>query len=414
MTVLNEIENALREQGFAGSTDIPKIVYLAATTRLFNKPVSLAVFGPSGVGKSYAVESGLQFIPPAEIESLSGMSEKALVYLGAEKSLKHRVLFLGEAAGMAEGNGRAFLRQLLTEGKIEYLTVQKTSNGLVGEKLPTVEGPICFMMTTTASHIHHEDQSRMIILNLDYDRDTIRQSLLNSALGKTKSRSEIDLGPWHDLQREIAGGQKDVEIPYAAALAELMPVENIKVQRDFPKVLSMIQACALVHKNSRDRNGGGEIVARKEDYRIIFDLLSVPLSQGLEANVTPGVRAAVEGVSEIFKNDNRGMYEGISQSKLADYLKADRSSVLRNVHAAIKHGYLVNLSPGKGREAKLVLGERKLSSSEALPHPDILFHGISPEQVHRCTTEEVEAESTPIEDWPLEILSPKAPQERPW
>src|SRR5690606_30715408 len=131
--------NVLRSQGFAGSTNIPKIVFLAATTRLFSDPVSLAVFGPSGVGKSYAVQAGLQFIPASEIESISGMSEKALPYLGSEMALKNRVLFLGEAAGMADGNGRAFLRQLLTEGKIEYLTVQKTNAGLKGEKLPVVE-----------------------------------------------------------------------------------------------------------------------------------------------------------------------------------------------------------------------------------------------------------------------------------
>jgi hypothetical protein len=63
---------------------------------------------------------------------------------------------------------------------------------------------------------------------------------------------------------------------------------------------------------------------------------------------------------------------------LADYLKTDRSSVVRNVHSAVGQGYLVNLSPGKGREAKLQLGERTLSSGEVLPHPDTLFADASP------------------------------------
>lgn len=400
---INYLEEELRKQGFAGKTDIPKIIYLAATTRLFKNPVSCAVFGPSGVGKSYSVESGLQFIPPAEIEPLSGMSEKALPYLGSEMSLKHRVLFLGEAAGMADGNGRAFLRQLLTEGKIDYLTVQKTGKGLSGEKLPTVEGPVCFIMTTTANRIHHEDQSRMLILNIDYDRENLRQALLNSALGKTKSRVEIDLAPWHELQEKIASGPKEVVIPYAESLAQMMPIENIKVQRDFPKILSMIQACALVHQESRDRNELGEVIADREDYVIIYDLLNVPLSQGLESDVTPGVRLVIEGLENIINNNMKEGYEGISQSKLAEVLKTDRSSVLRNTHSAIDLGYIYNLNPGKGKEARLILGERKLSSKEALPHPDKLFDGISPEQVHRCTTER-----------PVDAVIVEAPSIDPW
>lgn len=422
MTSLNEIDKILRSQGFAGSTNIPKIVLLAATTRLFPDPVSLAVFGPSGVGKSYAVKAGLQFIPTSEIESISGMSEKALPYLGSEMSLKNRVLFLGEAAGMADGNGRAFLRQLMTEGKIEYMTVQKTSGGLKGEKLPVVEGPICFMMTTTATRVHHEDQSRLLILNIDYDRDTIRTALLNAANGKTRSAVQIDLTPWHELQETLKANPVEVRIPYAERLAEHMPIENIKVQRDFPKVLSMIKACALVHKNDREKDLEGNIIANIEDYDVIYNLLSAPLSQGLEADATPGVRAVVEGIGLFSKNDRNSYFEGISQSRLAEHLNLDRSSVLRNVHAAIDLGYLVNLNPGKGREAKIQLGERKLSLTEALPRPQVLFEGISPEQVHRCTTSEKDPkpiqEPTPWgneEEWFPANVEPMAPKQgSPW
>lgn len=418
MNKLHEIDNVLRSQGFSGSTDIPKIIFLAATTRLFPDPVSVAVFGPSGVGKSYAVEAGLQFIPTLEIESISGMSEKALPYLGSEMSLKNRVLFLGEAAGMADGNGRAFLRQLMTEGKIEYLTVQKTSGGLKGEKLPVVEGPICFIMTTTANRIHHEDQSRLLILNLDYDRDTIRTTLLNTANGKTRSAAQIDLTPWHELQETLKSNPVGVRIPYGERLAENMPIENIKVQRDFPKVLSMIKACALVHQKDRERDEEGNILANRDDYDAIYDLLSVPLSQGLEADVTPGVRLVVEGTEEIFKIDRSSSFEGISQSRLAENLNSDRSSVLRNVHAAIDLGYLVNLNPGKGREAKIKLGERKLSSTEALPCPQVLFEDLPLEQVHRCTTSDTEPmltqEPAPWGDegeWFPAGTEPKAPEQ---
>ena len=66
------------------------------------------------------------------------MSEKALLYAGLD--LKNRFLIIQEAAGLAEGPGRVFMRQLLTEGEVRYVTVQSTSTGLVGKELPRRRG----------------------------------------------------------------------------------------------------------------------------------------------------------------------------------------------------------------------------------------------------------------------------------
>ncbi|RUU14379.1 hypothetical protein EOD23_01120 [Mesorhizobium sp. USDA-HM6] len=373
--ILDELENDLRKQGFAGSVDIPKIVYLTATTRMFSEPVSLVVMGPSGSGKTYSIESGLQFIPPQAIESIAGMSEKALPYLNGI-SLKNRVLYMGEASGMADGNGRAFLRQLMTENKLDYLTVQKTAQGMKGEKLPTVEGPISFMMATTANHIHHEDQSRMLTLNMDEDPDKIRQALRNKAMGKSKGEIQLDLRPWHELHNYIFENNIKVYIPYAEKIADLIPVETFKVQRDFPKFLSLIKACSLVHHNKREEDNEGNIIANKEDYRVVYDLLNRPLAEGLDKSVKSGVKSVVEAVREIYQNGYS--LEGISQSKLAEQMHMDRSTVGRNLHAAIAQGYLVNNNPGQGREARVSLGDRNLPNGTVLPHPDELFRSEKP------------------------------------
>lgn len=368
--ILDVLEDNLRKQGFAGKTDIPKIVFLSATTRIFQDPVSLVVMGASGSGKTYAIESGLQFIPPESIENISGMSEKALPYL-SDISLKHRVLYLGEAAGMASGDGRAFLRQLMSEGKLDYLTVQKTANGMKGEKLPTVEGPISFMMATTANHIHHEDQSRMLTLNVEENPDKIRQALKNQALGLSKVKVPIDLTPWHKLHNYISDQKMEVSIPYAERIADLIPTNNVKVQRDFPKILALIKACALVHFDKRDGDGNKLVISERYDYETVYNLLNNPLSEGLEHSVKDGIRGVVLAVQEV--GTNRDTIDGISHSRLAEYMNTDRSVVGRNIHAAISQGYLIDNNPGQGREAKVTLGDRKMSNGKALPSPDEIF-----------------------------------------
>ncbi|WP_108605728.1 hypothetical protein [Aminobacter sp. MSH1] len=368
--ILDELDNELRKQGFAGSTNIPKIVFLTAITRMFADPVSLVVMGTSGGGKTYAIESGLQFIPSEAIESIAGMSEKALPYLTGI-SLKNRILYLGEASGMSDGNGRAFLRQLMTEGKLDYLTVQKTSNGMKGEKLPTVEGPISFMMATTANHIHHEDQSRMLTLNIEEDHEKIRQALRNQANGLSKSTVALDLAPWHDLHDYICENKKKIIIPYAERIVDLLPINNFKIQRDFPKVLSLIKACALVHFNKREEDNNGNIIADQSDYQEIHNLLNKPLSEGLDSSVREGVRNVVLAVTDIYKKGAN--IDGVSHSKLSEHMGMDRSVVGRNIHAAISQGYLTNNNPGQGREAKVAIGDRKLPEGNALPLPYEVF-----------------------------------------
>jgi hypothetical protein len=82
------------------------------------------------------------------------------------------------------------------------------------------------------------------------------------------------------LQAKLAVEPTEVEIPFASLLAERMPIDNIKVQRDFPKVLAMVRACALVHRDCRDRNASGNVVASRADYEAIYELLAAPSLRG--------------------------------------------------------------------------------------------------------------------------------------
>jgi len=160
--ILQELENNLRAHGYVGDTRPAKLVYLTLVSTLLPEPVSLVIKGPSGSGKSFALRCGKRYVPEDAYEEFHGMSEKAIVYMGDKLDLKHKGLIIQEAAGLRDGQGRAFLRQLLTEGSIRYATVQSNKDGLEGLELPPVEGPCGLLMTTTANSLHPEDESRML------------------------------------------------------------------------------------------------------------------------------------------------------------------------------------------------------------------------------------------------------------
>src|SRR4026207_1517108 len=59
--ILHAFEVALQRVGVVGEIWLAKLLYLALTSRFLDRPVSVAVKGPSSAGKSYIVESVLRF-----------------------------------------------------------------------------------------------------------------------------------------------------------------------------------------------------------------------------------------------------------------------------------------------------------------------------------------------------------------
>ena len=66
--------------GLVGEERAAKLLYLVLTTRLFEKPVSAVVKGPSSAGKSILSSSVLNFFPTDAYFSRTAMSERAIVY----------------------------------------------------------------------------------------------------------------------------------------------------------------------------------------------------------------------------------------------------------------------------------------------------------------------------------------------
>ena len=122
--ILRAFEVALQRVGVVGEVRLAKLLYLAVTSRLLDRPVSVAVKGPSSGGKSFIVEFVLRFFPPEAFHALTAMSERALAY--STEPLRHRHLVIYEAAGMAGDFATYLIRSLLSEGRLRYETVEKT------------------------------------------------------------------------------------------------------------------------------------------------------------------------------------------------------------------------------------------------------------------------------------------------
>lgn len=366
--ILDQMAETVEQLGLVGEKRVVKLLYLIITGRFLSKLVSAVLKGPSSCGKSFIVDQLLKLFPSSAFYALTAMSERALAY--SKESMKHRYLILYEATAIQGDMGTYLIRSLLSENKIRYETVDKVSDELKA-RLIEREGPTGLIMTTTKVRLHPENETRLLTLPVT---DTAEQTK-NIMLATAHIRDSLpDYNTWHTFQLWLESAEHRVIIPFAKSLAELIPPVALRLRRDFPIILSLIQAHAILHQASRQRNSEGYIIATIDDYSVIRELVMDLVSEGIDATVSPIIRETVNAVKILIDKTN----STVTVKEVAVHLKLDKSGGWHRVRKALNLGYLKNMQERKGRPAQLELGD---------PIPDDITVLPTVEQLNGCTVE---------------------------
>src|SRR5499427_8193348 len=128
--VLARLGADVEKAGLVGETNNAKILYLALTSRLFERPASIAIKGVSSGGKSFTVEQVLKFFPLSACFARTGMSERAIIY--SDEDYRHRFIVIFEAAGMNSDMMSYLIRALLSEGRVAMRVWRRPRRGASG------------------------------------------------------------------------------------------------------------------------------------------------------------------------------------------------------------------------------------------------------------------------------------------
>jgi hypothetical protein len=356
-------------QLIAGEAPLLKIIYLAATTRLFDKAMHLALKGTSAVGKSQTRKVALSYFPPETIINFTTVSEKALLYM--EGDFQHKVLSMGEAHGSEESELQNYLlRELMSEGILRYPVSQKLDGRIV---TVTIEkhGPVCFMVTTTKSQLNQENETRMLSLELDDSEQQTRAVIEKSAVTEGLNRKpKTDFKRFHDYQRWLAAGEVRVKVPYALTLARLIRRTNApRLRRDFTQFLLAIKAHAVLHRAHRRQDDDGVIIATYDDYEVIRRLMADLLATAVELKRRQQVIETVDAVEGIWRSpwtgDERDR-DGASVREVGAVLNLDMNAAWRRLRSAEDAGLIVNLESHRGRPGRYRLTNVRLQREEPL------------------------------------------------
>jgi len=362
--ILDRFAAEFRAQGVVGEERNAKILYLALITRFLDRPVSVAVKGPSSGGKSFITEQVLRFFPQEAVYCLTAMSERALAY--TEADLRNRFLVIFEAAGLSSEFTSYLIRSLLSEGRLVYEVVEKTSEGMKPRRIEK-DGPTGLLVTTTAPELHPENETRLLSIHVADTREQTKAVLLAMAAGPKEDNKDLD--PWKGLQAWLQHAEHRVSMPFAQRLAELTLPVSVRLRRDFAAVLALIRGHAMLHQASRRCDDSGRIIATLEDYAAVRALVADIVSEGVDATVSPAVRETVTAVSELC---DEGAGAPASLGQLTARLRLDKSAVSRRVTVARKLGFLINLETRKGRPAQLALGAPLPEELEVFPTVEAL------------------------------------------
>ena len=325
------------------------------------------------------MQKTLAFFPPSAYLELTGMSEHALAY--SEESLEHRMLVIYEAGGLRSDFTSYLIRSLLSEGRIRYETVERTSDGLRARVIER-KGPTGLLVTTTADSLHPENETRLLSITTDDSAEQTAAVLQRLAVDRSEAPC---LETWHALQGWLELGPREVAIPFAPALSALIPPIAVRLRRDFGQVLELVHAHALLHQASRELDQQGRIVATVDDYEVVRELAAPLIAEGVEATVPATIRETVHAVREL---TDAGRME-LSVADIAKELKLDRSVASRRAQSAAARGYLSNLEIRPRQRARYVLGDPLPDDQVILPTRDALAEACT----CACTPEGTEGPS---------------------
>ena len=366
--LIERIGAAFDECGLVGEPVNRIAAYLACTSRLLDKPLSVIVQSAIAAGKSTLLETVLSMFPDEAKIRYSALTGQCLYYLG-RTDLRHRILAVAEEQGA--GKARYALKLLQSEGALSIASTGKNArSGRMETQEYRVEGPVAILLTTTAAEVDEELLNRCLVLSADESREQTERILARQRRDRTleglrdRRRRPALLKLLRNAQRMLR--PLSVINPWAEALT--FDAGPLRARRDHEKYLALIDAIALLHQHQRpiERDSeypgcAGSVAdapAVPEFIRVTLDDIALanrlaPALLGSAADdLSPQSRRALDAAREVVLS--RSVHNGdpasarFSRRDLQASTGWSHSQVKRQIARLVERQYIVPLHGMRG------------------------------------------------------------------
>ncbi len=354
--------------GYVGEEINKILIYLAASSRKLDDPISVIVMSESAAGKSYLIDTVKKLIPPEDVVSMTSLSEQALNYL-PEDGLKHKFLVMGEAVHSDVVEHQ--IREMLSAHELSRLvTTKDEKTGQMVSRMVKKEVTVSAVMSSTDYDLNAENTSRSFVVNTDESADQTRRIHASQKKKYSTDRLQIKKTKVPEIIKTHHAAQRLLKKVFIVnPLAEKInfPDTLMRSRRDHDRFMDLIATVAFLRqyqKEEKEADGVTYIECDLTDLKLAVNLIK----DILPATLTNFPKSAINlyeelrrVISEKAKSEELLPTEvSISQRELREKTGLDQMFVKRNLKTLVDFEYLICLgskSRGSRNSYRLIADE---------------------------------------------------------
>ena len=357
--------------GYVGERENKLLVYLSATSRRMEYPLSVLIVSESASGKSFLIDTVKRLMPPEEVVAMTSLSDQALQYL-PEDALLRKFLVMGEAVHSLVVEHQ--VREMLSSRELSRLvTLKDERTGELQSRMVRKPVTVSCALSTTNPQVNPENASRFFVVGADeseaqtraiFDRQRDKYSIERYKDGQAEV--ERILARHRAAQRLLT--PRIIVNPFARALE--FPSRLMRSRRDHERFLDLIAAVCFLRqylKEEKEHEGVRFIECDLTDYATAYALMLRVIASTYGA-IPSQALVIYEALRELAKN--KAVEQGVepteiavSQRELREGLGLGAMTVKRSLRLLVDYEYLA-YEGSRRRGARL--GYRLLRDESAL------------------------------------------------
>jgi hypothetical protein len=335
-----------------------QLLYIAASSRKLDDPVSVMIISQSASGKSFLVDTVRELMPPEDVISVTSLSDQALNYVS---DLEHKFLILSEAIHNDVVEHQ--LREMLSAKELSRLvTVKDGKSGRMRTELVRTKAVVSTVMSSTNHKVNPENASRSFVIDTDETKEqTIkihkRQREKHSFERYTEKKNLVP----EIIKKHIAAQRllkkRVIVNPFAKYLD--FPHTLMRTRRDHERFLDLIACIAFIRqyqKTTHERDGVEYIQCDLEDYRVAYPVMVEGVLSSTMVELPKGAFELYDAVREYAvslgkKKDLDVRDITFTQREIREHTGFGHSWIKQHLRLLVEYEFIVKAGKG-GRGAR--------------------------------------------------------------
>jgi len=344
--------------GYVGEDLNKELLYLCASSRKLDDPISVLILSQSASGKSYLVDTVRKLMPPEDVVAVTSLSDQALNYID---DLSHKFLILGEAV-----HGEVVehqIREMLSGKELSRLvTIKDPETGKMQSRVVRTPVIVSSVMSGTSHDLNPENASRYFVVNADESKEQTQR--IHAEQRRKYSLERLEAGR-EGLEATIRAHQaaqrllekREVVNDFAPLLG--FPVSLMRSRRDHDRFLDLIATVCYVRQYQKKVERAGKVDFIRtdlEDYRVAYRIMVEGVLSSTIRELAAGAVGLYEElrsfvVREAAKQGLEPQELSFTQRQVREVTGLGQSWIKQNLRQLVDYDYL-SIARGGGERSR--------------------------------------------------------------